>query len=70
MTNNTLRLDKKDFVFDTRGAVPRFVVESDEDNNAILINQFSCDYEKIGPRPYSIDSLKESYITLRKRGKQ
>lgn len=68
--NNTLRLDNKPFVFDTRGAAPRFVVESDKDNNAILINQFSCDYEEIGPKPYSIDSLQKSYIALRKREKK
>ena len=45
------RDDGKPFVKDSRGAIPKFVVEDDDEGVAILINQFTLESEVIGERP-------------------
>lgn len=57
MTKN-LRPDGKPFVFDKRGAAPRYVVEDDKDGCPVVCNQFTGTFEVISKRrPYSRNQL-------------
>ena len=45
------RNDGKPFEVDNRGAIPRFVIEDNDEGVAILRNQFTLNYEVIGEHP-------------------
>jgi hypothetical protein len=60
-----LRPDGKPFVTDSRNAVPRYVVEDDEDGMAAIVNQFTGAREIVGPRPYPEEALTAAYFMLR-----
>ena len=49
------RDDGKPFALDKRGTIPKFIIENDEEGVAILVNQFTLDYEVIGERPIRQD---------------
>lgn len=64
---STLRPDGRPFEFDTRGKCPRYVVEDDEDGTAILMNQFTGEFEVVGGRPYTEAALRAAHGMLRRR---
>ena len=45
------RNDGKPFEVDNRGAIPRVIIENNDEGVAILRDQFTLDYEVIGKRP-------------------
>jgi hypothetical protein len=59
-----LRPDGRPFVTDKRGAVPRYVVEDDEDGTVLVRNQFSGSYEIVGSRPYTEEDLRVAHALL------
>lgn len=57
MTKN-FRADGKPFVFDKRGAAPRYVIEDDEGGHPVVCNQFTGAFEVVSERrPYSKNQL-------------
>ena len=46
-----MRGDGKPFEVDNRGAIPRVIIENNDEGVAILRDQFTLDYEVIGERP-------------------
>jgi hypothetical protein len=59
-----LRPDGRPFVTDKRGAVPRYVVEDDEDGTVLVRNQFTGRYEIVGSRPYTEEALRVAHALL------
>ena len=65
--SDIFRKDGKPFVKDNRNAVPTYVVENDDEGDAIFINQFSGLWVKIGQRPYSKAMLREACLALKRK---